>query len=273
MTQLAKVIAVGFATIVSASAAAAQTLDALDPPRRMVRKAPVYKTPAFTPAPAFSWTGFYAGGNVGYSSGRANSDYAVSIAGLTSVPLGSDSAPVRGIIGGGQLGYNFQTGALVYGVEADWQFSGAAGSGNLLCPPALCSAAAAVTGINFDHKEKLTSFGTVRGRIGYAFGRSMVYGTGGLAYGTIKSDVIATTALGSATFSNSVTRTGWALGAGYEQALFGNWSWKLEYLYLDFGTFTVENALGLPVVLAATTITQTTKFTDNVFRFGLNYRF
>jgi outer membrane immunogenic protein len=186
--------------------------------------------------------------------------------------LFSDSTSPRGFIGGAQIGYNFQTGAYVYGVEADWQFSAQKGSSSLLCPGVLCGAAS-VTGITLDHTEKLTSFGTLRGRIGYAFDRWMIYGTGGLAFGTIKSDLTATTALGSVAFSNSTTRTGWTLGAGVENALVGNWSWKLEYLYMDFGTFTITNALGLPVVLAGTTINQTVKFTDQIIRVGVNYRF
>src|SRR4051812_37919129 len=90
---------------------------------------PIYKAKPYSPSSYAhpSWNGFYVGGNVGYGWGTAASDYSVSIAGLASVPLSSDSAKLRGVIAGGQLGYNIQTGNMVFGIEGDAQYSGQKG--------------------------------------------------------------------------------------------------------------------------------------------------
>jgi outer membrane immunogenic protein len=225
----------------------------------------------YAPMPFFSWTGFYAGVNAGYGFGRVDSTYTLDVLGLLSIPLASDSLSPQGFIAGGQIGYNFQTGAFVWGVEADIQYSAQRDTGSFICPGLLC-APAGLVGLGIDHTEKIDWFGTARLRLGYAFDRWLVYGTGGVAYASLTSEVTATTPLASVTFSNSVNRAGWTVGAGVENAFARNWSWKLEYLYMDFGTFTINNALGLPVVLA-TTINQEVRFTNQVVRVGLNYRF
>ena len=250
--------------------AAGDAASGADLSRRSVFKAPL-KAPAFA-APAFSWTGFYVGGNAGYGSGRLDSAYDLSIGGLVSTRIVSDTTTPSGFIGGGQLGYNYQMGSVVLGAEADWQYSAQRETTTNVCPPVTCGLAS-ITGITLSATHRVPWWSTVRARVGYAFDRWLVYGTGGLAYGKIESDLTASTALGSATFNTSSTRTGWVWGLGVENAFMGNWSWKAEYLYMDFGSWTVSNAIGLPIVLLATTINETITYKSHVVRVGLNYRF
>jgi outer membrane immunogenic protein len=242
-------------------------------------KAPVYKAPIIAP---YSWTGFYVGGNIGYSWGNADSTAEVpSLAAFGLPTTFTDSLKPKGIIGGGQIGYNWQASPnWVLGIEADLQASGQRDSAsrsdpfllffpNTEGPPSIVPGTA-----TFSHEEKLQWFGTVRGRIGYAFWNDvMLYGTGGLAYGHVSSSVTETVTIGgistAASFSDSKTKVGWTLGAGIEGALPNtrNWTWKVEYLYIDLGT--VDYAFSDPT-LGAVMISN--KVTDNIVRVGINYR-
>jgi outer membrane immunogenic protein len=125
---------------------------------------PSYKAPVYAPS-YYNWTGFYAGINAGYGFGK--SDW--------SGAGGTGSTKPKGFIGGVQLGYNLQTGIWVWGLEADFQYSGMKGSdssGTGVCTGAGC-------------ETKLTWFGTGRGRIGYAgWDRWLPYITGGAATAT-----------------------------------------------------------------------------------------
>jgi outer membrane immunogenic protein len=186
----------------------------------------------------------------------------------------------RGIIGGGQIGYNWQNGAWVFGVEADFQGSGQKDSNTFSEPftyvvPGNFVAVILGTGtVAISHEEKLDWFGTVRGRIGYAVVPDvLLYATGGLAYGHVTSSVtgtITTTSSVSATISEADTKTGWTVGAGIEGAIpnLRNWTWKLEYLYIDLGT--VNYAYNSPITGS---VTASNDITDNIVRAGINYRF
>jgi outer membrane immunogenic protein len=235
---------------------------------------PVYKAPAVEP---YSWTGFYVGGNVGYSWG--NTDSTVSIPNLATLGITgfSDSLNPDGIIGGGQVGYNWQANAnWVLGIEADIQASGQKDSGSVSIPFSLPFQEVPVNGtVSISHEEKLTWFGTVRGRVGYIFwNNAMLYGTGGLAYGHVGSSLTTTvsipTASATSSFSGSGTKVGWTVGAGIEGPLGDSqkWTWKVEYLYLDLGT--VDYSFNDPILGA---VTLSTDVTDNIVRGGINYRF
>jgi outer membrane immunogenic protein len=254
--------------------------------------------PRYTKAPVvaaivYDWTGFYIGGNAGYSWGRASTDgnltgtQNVSVfrtAGptlisstntvLASVPL-TGRANVNGFIGGGQAGYNWQREKWLFGLEGDIQYSDERGSADV-CLVAGCAIGTGLLTANY----KLDWFGTVRGRVGFLpTERLLLYVTGGLAYGHVS----ASTPL----LSWGSTRAGWTVGAGAEAAIDRNWSVKLEYLYMDLGNVgssgatgtTVVNQLNTPGIgfntVTTTTLTSAfgTKFTDNIFRVGLNYRF
>jgi outer membrane immunogenic protein len=200
---------------------------------------PVYKAPVFVPVPVYNWTGFYVGGNLGYSWGRQ--DNSISGTGIGSTNL-------NGIIGGGQIGYNWQINQIVFGLEADFQGSGQKGDGSFTGAPGIIPA------------------GTVRGRVGYAFDRWLPYVTAGWAYG---HGSVGGTATGGVVGTGSVSSTysGWALGGGVEYAFLNNWSAKLEYLHLDFG-----NAPSVALAPSAAVLSGG-KLTDDIMRVGVNYRF
>ena len=259
------------------------------------RKAPVYTPPP--PPPRYSWTGFYIGGNVGFSSGKADTDFNAHPVtldtnfGLVNIPgfVGSESVKLKGVIGGGQIGYNWQFAPnWIVGLEADIQASGEKGSRNFADsfsfrfePQPGVFPLVTGTGVT-DYEAKILWFGTVRGRIGYAWDRVMLYATGGLAYGEVK---LAGTRTVSGTFDDipfsiahaighSQVNTGWTAGVGAEVALGGNWTWKFEYLYMDLGSLDDPDAPVFVVnsVTGGQTFTHT-KFTDNIFRTGINYKF
>src|ERR1700722_3111725 len=169
-----------------------------------------------------TWTGFYAGLNVGgaFSSSRN----AFSIAGFG---LPSFNTSLTGVVGGGEAGYNWQTGPWVLGLEANFDGSGLSGSRTAPCPPPLCGALAP------SYAQKLPWFGTLRPRIGYALGNWLFYATGGGALGQV--DTNATAAVGSfvATDNRSQTRGGWTLGGGVEVGFAPGWRAKNEKLYVD----------------------------------------
>ena len=193
--------------VASASAAAL--------PRQMPPKAPVYVAPA-----AYNWNGPYIGINGGY--------------GFASTHSGD------GGLVGGTLGYNYQTGPWVFGLEGDMNWTNIKGSGT--CGGVTCS-------------TENHWLGTARGRLGYAMGSTgsiLPYITGGAAFGDIENSAPSGTV--------SDTKAGWTLGGGVEAALSGPWTAKVEYLYVDLGNGPTIGA-------------NTSSFHSNIIRAGLNYRF
>jgi outer membrane immunogenic protein len=227
------------------------------------------------PAPArlvFDWSGFYAGINVGYSVGRNPTTQTVCLgAGCRSLSGQFIISPV-GIVGGLQAGFNWQTAShWVFGVEADVQGSGQKDTTCVLsCSTSLLNPTSLTT------KQSLEWFGTLRGRIGYAQHGWLWYVTGGGAVGQIKTDLafidLPTTASGN--FGGF--RAGWVVGGGVETALPGDWSWRLEYLYLDLGTATSSlafNAVGLFVGGPGSVVSTSSDIRDHIIRVAVNYRF
>jgi outer membrane immunogenic protein len=267
-----KMIAAGLGML---ALAALQPAAAADLP---VRK-PVYKAP---PVEVWSWTGFYVGLNGGYSWGRSDTTVNLYNNG-TGALLASlnDNFKLDGGIFGGQIGYNWQSGNFVFGVETDIQWSGEKGSSRLFCNTAACLptaiAAGGASGAVAALDQKIAWFGTLRGRIGALVVPSvLLYVTGGLAYGDVKSDLTIAGFTGggaatSAAFSTDTLHAGWTVGAGIEGRLFGNWTGKLEYLYMDLGTFSTSGVLttASPVLFGS----HSSRVTDNIFRAGINYKF
>ena len=184
----------------------------------------------------YNWSGFYAGVNAGYGFGMSE----------WSLLPGREIKP-KGAMFGGTVGYNWQAGAIVYGVEGDFDWSGVKGS--VTCGP----------GGAVNCETSNTWLATFRGRLGYAFDRWMPYITGGGAYGNVKATISAP--IVGAVTSASSNQLGWTVGVGLEYAFLGNWSAKIEYLYVDLANsnFVVTGA-------------------SNGYRFGLiragvNYRF
>jgi outer membrane immunogenic protein len=197
---------------------------------------PVYKGVRSVVA-YYNWTGFYAGINAGYGFGTSG----------WSDPPGTSVKP-KGALFGGTLGYNYQVGSLVYGLEGDFDWSGVKGTAD--CVPGL---------ITCETRNRWLA--TFRGRVGYAFDRWLPYITGGGAYGTVKAT--ATDFTGTVLATESKSRLGWAFGAGLEYAFLGNWTAKIEYLYVDLGSFDAG------VAPFATNV----NFKENIVRAGLNYKF
>jgi outer membrane immunogenic protein len=223
-------------------------------------------------APVFSWAGWYAGVNIGGSFGQAHDTLTVTGGAPAS---SSTSSHLDGVIGGGQIGYNWLSGTTLVGLEADIQGSSERSSAttNPLAVPALaCALAPCVSVGSFNDAEKLPWFGTIRGRLGLlASPTALLYVTGGFAYAQIDSNTSFTplAGAGAATNNFNTTRGGWTFGGGAEGVVSGNWTAKIEYLYLDFGSFTNSFTAG-PLL---TPFTLRTHVTDNIVRAGLNYHF
>ncbi|MFA6265939.1 MAG: outer membrane protein [Pseudolabrys sp.] len=204
------------------------------------------------------WTGFYLGGNAGGGWSNARSDFST-----TGPVFGTANNHMSGAAGGLTLGYNWQSGPLVFGGETDFQFSGIDGSLSTSCPAATC-----LVPLSASYDQKVKWFGTARGRVGYAQQGWLIYATGGYAYARLETNATANTGGTSASMSQHANRNGWTVGGGIEVALTSHWSAKAEYLYMDFGSQTTTWAVpGLP------SLTDSTKLDMNIVRAGVNYRF
>ena len=239
-------------------------------------KAP-YKDP-------WSWTGPYVGLNAGYSWGRSGTTETLtnSVTGAVLATF-TESVKLPGGLVGIQVGHNWQLDRIVLGIEADLQRTNERGNTSVLCPAGVCNPAinGPVTG-TFD--QRLSWFGTVRGRLGVTGSPVMAYVTGGLAFGEVNTDVslaginnvggrIPVLVPVSSSFTSQTTKTGWTLGGGVEGRLWGNWTGKIEYLYVDLGTvsggpFTTALVNGGGFINAAFN----SRITDNILRFGVNYK-
>ena len=208
------------------------------------------KAPAPIVAPLYNWTGPYVGIAGGYGWGNSGqTDPGIVI--NQTVTSEDGSYAVNGGILGGTLGYNWQQGPWVFGVEGDYSWADISGSSN-------------VCGASSPHPcgTKLESLGTLRGRIGYAMGATgnwLPYVTGGLAVGELNAwDSLLSQ-------SGSDFRAGWTVGGGVEVGITRNWTAKIEYLYVDLGSQQMFNIVpGVP---------ETVSFTANIIRGGINYRF
>lgn len=214
--------------LLAAGAASAADL----PSRKGPVEAPIY-------APMFTWTGFYVGANAGYAWGQIDS---------TGLGVLNFNDP-DGFTGGGQIGYNYQMGQFVLGLEADFQ--GADLKASVFAPGAGIISAS----------NEINWWGTVRARAGYAFDRFLPYVTGGFAYGNVKNSL--TTPVG--VFSNDNTQYGWTIGGGLEYAFTNNLTAKIEYLYVDLD----KESVTVPGGVFNANVE--TKF--SVVRAGLNYKF
>jgi outer membrane immunogenic protein len=176
-------------------------------------------------APVSSWTGFYIGAMGGYAKENTTGIGALS-----------------GGLAGGTVGYNWQTGMMVYGLEADAAWSNV---GATVGNPAFVAAT-----------DKINDLGTARGRIGVAFDQILLYGTGGFAWVDNK---LTATVLGVSA-SESHFHTGWTAGAGIEAMFAPKWSVKAEYLYRSLSS---QNYFTIP----------TGTLNLNSVQVGVNYHF
>jgi outer membrane immunogenic protein len=204
----------------------------------------------------FNWTGFYVGGNLGY--GRSPGSVDISANG----PFLSIPETLSGVIGGVQGGANWQTGNAVFGIEGDIQGSGQSASNAITRTLAATAFTPAITAIS--NTDKITSFGTLRGRVGIASNHALAYATAGVGYLSFRSD-LNFTGLGSGSYSGS--QIAGVIGAGMEFAIVNNWSVRAEYLFLQ-----TRNISSSPFA-AAPAVEVNTRIRDNIFRVGVNYLF
>ena len=225
--------------------------------------APAPPAPAYVPpvVPIYNWSGIYIGGNVGaaFDSQAAPNNF-IATGPFAGAPTGAVSHNSTGIAAGGQIGVNFQNGPWVFGLEgdADWLSNKATTHGSN------------ATSSN-QHTFTLDMLSTVRGRVGYAFDRALLYGTGGFAmgdYSTTRTQLTGT--VGTATPGTAETfstlRLGWTAGGGIEYALGENWTVRAEYLFVDLEKLTYRFPLANITQAAPNEYVQ-------VVRAGFNFKF
>ena len=215
---------------------------------------PIARAPAVVAAPVVAgWSGFYIGGQVGYQYGYIRETDFFTSTGLATGQ--SDRFNPDGVVGGGHVGFNLQTGGFVWGVEGDFEGSSVRGRLNY---------GSSGQGVRFDQRWQ----SSVRGRLGFTVTpTAMIYATGGAAFSDLRYNYFGG-ARGDELFTG--TQTGYTVGAGIEWMFAPSWSARIEYRYTDFGS--VEHALTTQTLRGqAVTARQDAEF--STVRVGVSYRF
>jgi outer membrane immunogenic protein len=249
------------ALILLASAGSAVAADLGAP---TYRKAP----PMAPPPPVYNWSGFYFGGNIGGGWSSLSDTVVTPFAG-GAFPAGSSFATnnLSGVLGGVQAGFNWQFGGpWVIGFEGDYMWADLTGNGTSISVP--------FPAVSFVENSKITDIALATGRLGYAVNNWLFYAKGGGAWGqgSSTSQTFLNGAVVDATSTGTVNRAGWTIGGGIEWAFFNNWSAKIEYNHVDFGTqsVTVNGTFG-PVAGAVSNVSG--RDTVDIVKAGINYRF
>ncbi|MGD0400823.1 MAG: outer membrane protein [Syntrophobacteraceae bacterium] len=220
----------------------------------------------------YNWTGFYGGLNAGLVAN--DSSYTAGPAGLLAKELPPEELPFVTHSGnlnncsatfGGQVGYNYQCGCFVYGLETDFNYNGSSTS---VTGPTFLFPGGTYTG-----NQQIDYFGTLRARLGYTpANRLLLYVTGGLAYGDVSSSTTSYTPVGLFYGSSSGMQAGWTAGFGTEYAITNCWSIKLEYLYIDLGSTSYTS--GFPDIPGVGAVYSTNVDTaQHIMRVGFNFKF
>ncbi len=233
---------------------------------------PVYKAPAAVPV-IHNWSGFYIGGNAGYAWSDVDTSWRnISNGAAFDVPAaialrestGTNSYGLDGFMGGFQAGFNWQAGNWVFGVEGDVSFfKQSAGITDV-------SIGWPFTPNTVTQSVELKNLYTVRGRIGYAMDRTLVYFTGGWAGSDLDTADSTIYPTSSQAVSGSKLLSGYTLGGGIEWALGNNWSVKAEYLYADLGGYQTVSCNSLD---SNSCYSHDHDAKMQVVRAGLNYKF
>ena len=220
------------------------------------------KAPIYAPIAMYNWTGFYIGGHIG--GGWADERSTELAPGTVSFPVGTVFAAhnLSGFLGGVQGGFNWQaSNNFVLGVEGDYSWEDLKGTATTV---------SIVNGFTSTTTAKSTDLALLTGRLGYAMSNWLFYVKGGGAWKRGNSNGTGVTAAGAFfdTTSSSTSRSGWVLGGGVEWGFAPNWSAKIEYDHLDFGSTNVS-------ILSSTGTTTFVSSTDreDIVTAGVNYRF
>jgi outer membrane immunogenic protein len=234
------------ALLLIASVAAVSPAWAADLPAQAPVMVPTYKAPVVAP---FSWTGFYVGAHAGYGWS--------SFSGTDSTDGTTTTTDAKGALGGGQIGFNYQMGAVVLGVEGDFAASGVKVDASSPDP---------FPGLSLTGTLKNDWFGTAAGRFGWALDHTLFYGKGGAAWTRDKIDI---SAADGSTATGSFMRSGWMAGAGVEYAFTSNVTAKLEYNYLDFGAINEQPTTTGALMVDSASV----KLHTSIVKIGINYLF
>jgi outer membrane immunogenic protein len=235
-----------------------------------------FKAPTYAP-PSSDWSGFYLGLNGGYAVGNDPFNQSITVTEPTVPPttitesssINSHVTPQGGLFGG-QLGYNYQTGHWVLGLEGDIQWADQKDTSG--CGFLCISEPGFGTITEGSAEQKINWFATARGRIGWATPGWLLYVTGGGAWAGIDATTaISETGVLSLSNTTSFIKSGWVVGGGAEVRIAGPWTAKVEYLYMDLGG--ISDTLAVPAALGAGSITTNSWIHDNIIRAGFNYNF
>jgi outer membrane immunogenic protein len=251
------------AIALTGSAAFAADLPSREPP-------PVY----VPPPPIFTWTGFYIGGQVGYAWGTGGNRLTAFDPRTGTLVDRSFGGRPSGVIGGGHVGYNYQfpgwnwfsSSGIVIGLEGTVD-------GTSLSKTTVVTFPGNFGGGTLTAHSSAGIQGSIRGRLGVAFDRALIYATGGVAFAGVDSDLSLSgvDAAGVPFFvsrSRSNSRTGWTVGGGIEYAFTNNWSIRAEYRYTDFGTIRRD-----AVFPGGGFFNGHRRFAQNQVQAGISYRF
>ncbi len=226
-------------------------------------------SPPPPPAPVFTWTGIYLGGQIGFAWGNGGVG-TFAAAGPSDVFTASFDGSAQGVIGGAHVGYNYQINQWVLGLEGSVDGT---------------SLEKTVTGIGSDFfgNTDALSFstrsgiqGSIRARAGFAWDRLLIYATGGVAFAGFDSGItdvggFITNGFQDATANFSNTRVGWTAGGGIEYAMTNSWSVRVEYRYSGFGN--IMNAPFAGLVAPGVIATSRRQLNENQLQGGLSYKF
>jgi outer membrane immunogenic protein len=222
---------------------------------------PVY----LPPAPIFTWTGIYIGGQIGYAWGNQNTNFGDNFGDFAQF-----NSSAQGVIGGAHVGYNLQLSQFVIGLEGSvdgTSLSKSFNSSNTFFGGALPG------NVNINVNSGVQ--GSIRGRVGYAWDRVLLYATGGVAFAGVDGNIQSNFADGFGGFdSASSTRVGWTVGGGLEYAVTNNWSIRAEYRYSDFGHSTIfaSNSFNDPILGSAGAFFNR-HVVENQVQVGFSYKF
>jgi outer membrane immunogenic protein len=224
--------------------------------------------PAYLPPPLFTWTGLYVGGQIGFAWGSGNFNDSGFDPVTGTFITGTLGSTPNGVIGGAHLGYQYQFNQLVLGIEGSVD-------GTSLTNTAVANFPVAFGGSALSAQTSADVQGSIRGKIGLALDRVLIYGTGGVAFGGFDT-TLSLTAPNSippifATTSTSNTRSGWTAGGGLEYSVTNNWWIFAEYRFTDFGN--LQNNFLNTELPAGAFFNADRRLQENQVQAGFSYKF